>query len=343
MYENGSISLQEIIDTLPHKFKNGTNVKIIFNAFLKQYNKIIASYVDSMLKFEIDSAVGDQLDKIGKNFLVSRGDLSDEDYRTQIKLYWAIYTASGNIGKINTILVDYFDLSKDIIYIYEDGNANVVIDLNKNNTIEDITSMVSTIILSTKPLGVGFKIEPYSSTKITDTYLTHTIESIIDRWFYSYMTTGVLMDDAKHLYDTYYGNVAIDRYESTTKLPPIEYEEVEDENVDLVLQQGYYEIIDADGSQYSVYVGDDLLIDDNEVITDVSGYVRLQGVKFPCSVAIRSYPTLNNNAEDAYIELESDFPSSTAVKSLNRIFYAYMEIESNFPLVKATRTVTEIS
>jgi len=99
------------------------------------------------------------------------------------------------------------------------------------------------------------------------------------------------------------------------------YIEVSNENVDLYLRKGYYEIIDADNNQYSIFVNDNLEISDNQVIKDIAGYVRLQGVTFPCKVAIRNFPTLSGNTKDAFIEIESDFPSVIASKNLKKVVW----------------------
>lgn len=103
----------------------------------------------------------------------------------------------------------------------------------------------------------------------------------------------------------------------------IEYCDIEDENKDIPLINAYYEIVDNNGNQYSVRVAEDLAIADGQVIRDASGFVRVQGVKFPCLVAIRKYPIVTNNTEGAiFLEVESDFEnrgSSTAIKNLKQI------------------------
>ena len=84
LYQNGTISIKEILDSLPHKFKNGKNVRIIFEAYLKQYNKIMETYVKAMNGFGLAGATGDQLDKIGNNFSIHRNAMSDR-WRTRAR------------------------------------------------------------------------------------------------------------------------------------------------------------------------------------------------------------------------------------------------------------------
>lgn len=213
LYQNGTISIEEILNSLPHKFKNGKNVRIIFEAYLKQYNKIMATYIKAMNGFGLESSEGDQLDKIGSNFSIYRNAMTDSEYREQIKLYWAVYQASGNIQRISDIFISYFDLNKDIVYIRESGNANIVLELNANNTIPNITTKLNNIINTTKPLGVGFGILLYVSTSFKDTYLGKNIETIVDRYYIPNMENTKLLDNNRYLYGTFFGNIAIDNYQ----------------------------------------------------------------------------------------------------------------------------------
>ena len=213
LYQNGTISIKEILDSLPHKFKNGKNVRIIFEAYLKQYNKIMETYIKAMNGFSLNGATGDQLDKIGNNFSIRRNAMSDSEYKEQIKLYWAVYQASGNIKRISDIFINYFDLNKDIVYIREDGNANITLELNANNTIPNITTTLNTIMNETKPLGVGFGVILYASTSFKDKYLGKNIETIIDRYYIPTMNNNLLLDNNQYLYSTFFANVAIDNYQ----------------------------------------------------------------------------------------------------------------------------------
>lgn len=93
-------------------------------------------------------------------------------------------------------------------------------------------------------------------------------------------------------------------------------------DTDLELKQAYYELVDNNDNEYRRYVGSDLYIEEGDVITDVAGYVRLQGVELPCKVAIRDYPTLSGNTSgETYLELVSNFDNSgstVATKSLEK-------------------------
>jgi hypothetical protein len=94
------------------------------------------------------------------------------------------------------------------------------------------------------------------------------------------------------------------------------YQIITDISQDIELKEGYYEIVDNENSQYSVKINSDLFIKDGEVIENLAGYVRLKGVKVPCKLAIREFPTLTNNTSNNFLEMNSNFPSSKTVKSL---------------------------
>lgn len=212
MVKDGYVSLEEVLESLPHKFQKGKNVKIIFEAYLKQYNKILNSYVQSNLMFNIDKAVGDQLDRIGKNFLVRRGNDNDDDYRQNIKLAWVVLKASGNIYNLNKIFLEYLGLDKDVVSIYEKGNANIVLELNRNNSAPNIVSAINSIIAFGKPVGVGFAVEPFTSITILDTYEQYMLDMLIDRWKNRFMNDDLVMRNELHMYDTYYMNISVDKY-----------------------------------------------------------------------------------------------------------------------------------
>ncbi|MGL5752643.1 MAG: hypothetical protein ACRCXT_19050, partial [Paraclostridium sp.] len=175
------IKVEDIIEVLPHKFRNGKNVKIIIDAYYKQYYKMINTLVVSVLCYNLDRAKGEQLDKIGSNFLVRRDNLSDDDYRNKIKLTFAIYKASGSIYNISKIFIDYLGVDLSVLKIYEAGGAKIVLELDRNNALGgNLVNAINDIIQFSKPVGVGFSIEPFSSASILDKYSVMAIESEID-------------------------------------------------------------------------------------------------------------------------------------------------------------------
>lgn len=211
------IRIEDIIETLPHKFRNGKNVKIIIDAYYKQYYKMINTLIASVLCYNLDNAMGEQLDRIGSNFMVRRDNLDDESYRQKIKLTFAIYKVSGNIYNISRIFIDYLGIDLSVMKIYEAGNAKMVLELNRDTTIGGgIVSAINDIVQFSKPVGVGFSIEPFSSVSIIDKYVQMQIESEIDRFNKRYMLSDKIMDNAYHMYSTYYMNIAVDRYLPST-------------------------------------------------------------------------------------------------------------------------------
>lgn len=206
--------LEEVLQSLPHKFQKGKNVKIIFEAYLKQYNNILNSYAQANAVYNINKAQGDQLDRIGKNFLVQRNNKSDDDFRQNIKMTWAILKASGNVESLNKVFLDYLNLDKDIIVIKEKDNANIILELNRNTFETKIINAINAIMKFGKPVGVGFSIDSFSSFTILDTYSKDTdqLNIFIDRYYNQFMSDDIIMDNNLFMYDTYYMNTGVDKY-----------------------------------------------------------------------------------------------------------------------------------
>lgn len=206
------VTLEEVLESLPHKFQNGKNVKIIFNSYLKQYNNILNSYIQSNLMYNIDNAKGDQLDRIGRNFLVKRGNQKDDEYRNSIKLTWAVLKSSGNVYNLNKVFLEYLGLDKDVISIKELDNAKIILELNRNNSAQNIISSINAIMKFSKPVGVGFAVEPFTNIAIIDTYSEIALDSLIDRWKNIFMDDSKVMKNELHMWNTYYMNISVDKY-----------------------------------------------------------------------------------------------------------------------------------
>lgn len=176
------ITIKDIMDTMPHKFKSAKNARIILEAYLKQYNAMVTTLRDIVLNFDIDKATGKQLDKIGANYLTERRpNESEEDYRNRIKLAYIVLQISGNIHNMSNVFKNYLSFDKDLIKVYEAGNAKMVLELNKDKEFQrSILTIINEIVKFGKPLGVGFSIEPYSSVVILDTYKERTISATLD-------------------------------------------------------------------------------------------------------------------------------------------------------------------
>lgn len=219
--DNPHITIEEVLETLPHKFRSGKNVKIILDAYLKQYNKMLETYADSIVLYNIDKATGDQLDRIGSNFMVRRDNKDDDGYRYDIKLTYAILKTSGNIKNISDVFSDYLGIDIDSIRIYEHGSANIVLDINREYVFPiDIIGVANSIIKFAKPVGVGFNIEQFTNIKFIDTHSGFMnnldgIELLIDRVKKGYMIQKNYMDDDLSLNEDYFYDIGIDRYESS--------------------------------------------------------------------------------------------------------------------------------
>lgn len=176
------LTIKDIMATMPHKFKNAKNATIIMEAYLKQYNQMVKTLMDILINFDINKATGDMLDKIGTNVMTLRkSNENDDDYRNRIKLAYITLKVSGNIKNFSTVFNDYLNIDKDVLQIKELGNANVSLEFNRESGFDSkMVLMINEIIRFSKPVGVGFSIDPYSSVVILDTYKDSTVDAIFD-------------------------------------------------------------------------------------------------------------------------------------------------------------------
>ena len=202
--------LDIIMSQMPHKFQNGRNTKIIMGVYIKQINLLVDVFNKLKLCFNLDNATGNQLDVIGSNFLVYRGNLTDEQYRKSIHLALDVFRASGSIARINQILKVQFPQSASILQ--ELGEANVALEENRgSSTGDNIISQAVEILNFTKPLGVGFAIQTYLNINLIDTY--DTLKEIeLNRYHDRYYNKEKLMNNDYFLYDVGEYSFSVDSY-----------------------------------------------------------------------------------------------------------------------------------
>ncbi|MGL5190263.1 MAG: hypothetical protein ACRC7S_11520 [Cetobacterium sp.] len=228
--EHPHVTIEEVLETLPHKFRSGKNVKIILDAYLKQYNKMLETYADSVILYNIDRATGDQLDRIGSNFMVRRDNANDDIYRDNIKLSYAIYKTSGNIANISKVFLEHLGINLEHLRVVESGNANIILELDRSYQFKhNIVDIVNNIISFSKPVGVGFSIEQFTNINIVDTYSGFTgitsggIDMLIDRVKKKYLIQKYFMDDNLSLNEDYFYDIGIDRYKTSIGSMVISY------------------------------------------------------------------------------------------------------------------------
>lgn len=209
-------NIDEVIQSLPHKYHSAENIRKIINVYLKFYNRFINSIEAQLNCFDINTATGDALTKLGNNFLVDRGNFDDEQYRLNIKLAWAVYKISGSIKEFSTVFRDYLNLDTSILNIYEDeNNANIFLDINRNNNItSNVLTTINEVITFAKPVGVGFNVRTYSSGNILDTYTKEDIayDFQYERNKKRYMVDNVIMESNSYMWDSYFGVLSKDSW-----------------------------------------------------------------------------------------------------------------------------------
>jgi hypothetical protein len=138
--------------------------------------------------FNIDTAVGKQLDILGKYTGVSRelySSLSDEDYRFLIKMAIVKNSTNGSLKEIDDLFTLFFD-SQIIVF----DNQDMSITITYDPAISSIITVAKTNRIIPKPAGIKIILTPFSDvvnsvwyTKITtnnsDLIITYDSEIMI--------------------------------------------------------------------------------------------------------------------------------------------------------------------
>ena len=179
---------------------------------------------------------------------------------------------------------------------------------------DSVTSTSSTTLATSKAIKTAYDkgVSAYNLAKTKEPIISKKTGFNLDK------SDSLSLDSSSTLATSKAVKTAYDK--QVARLSSGGYVEVTDIDTDFILQIGYYEGVDSQGTQFSVRVDSTLEIPENSPIKDVSGYVRLQGVKMPCKLAIREYPTLTDNTAGlVLLEIESNFENSgdtEAIKSL---------------------------
>ncbi|MGL5050781.1 MAG: hypothetical protein ACRC6E_09200, partial [Fusobacteriaceae bacterium] len=191
---NSEVTLIEILESLPHKFRNGKNVKIIFEAYVKQYNSLWKSYIDLMQKNSIHVATGNHLDIIGRNFKVFRGKMDDKQYRQEILFMWGVLKSSGNVHQLNRLFTDFLSFDDANSELVEFSNANIVLRVNRSSSEGYLLNKLTDVLKTAKPVGVGYKIEQYTDMVLLDRYFgvaDSDSDVLIDRYETALLVEGI--------------------------------------------------------------------------------------------------------------------------------------------------------
>lgn len=103
--------------------------------------------------FDVDTAIGEQLDIIGKFVGIGRFNLNDELYRTIIKFKILKNNIGVSMKEIDDAVYAYFGTS-----IIVNNNKNMSITYIVNNNLSDLIPILISEDLLPAPLGVGVNV-----------------------------------------------------------------------------------------------------------------------------------------------------------------------------------------
>ena len=148
---------QNAIDLLLPQFSESDNIKAILAGWLSPAPQFQKTVNDIIASRNIDTAEGTQLDLLGKLLNVYRMDMSDDDYRIDIKRQIIINRANGTLN--NFIELMGLVLPEDAIYeVVESYPASFRVVIY---TPQDVVN--SSLVSAISPIGVSgiFLNNPY--------------------------------------------------------------------------------------------------------------------------------------------------------------------------------------
>lgn len=162
------------------QYRGRPHARAMIKAFVKQMlmNQIPQKMEDA---FDLEQAIGKQLDILGKRLGVTRnvylrnGDpttLTDTDFRTFIKLQAARMTLSSSLWDIQTLLLDFFSGSIRAL-----DNLNMTMDYFVFGESNILVNVLIKQDMLPRPMGVGIKVVydlPYKDVYGFQTYKTQS-------------------------------------------------------------------------------------------------------------------------------------------------------------------------
>lgn len=167
-------------DLLIVQYRGKPKARSMIEALVEQ---VLMDQLPSQLEdaFDLDTAVGRQLDILGSRLGVSRnvylrnGDpitLNDTDFRTFIKLQAARMTLTSSLWDIQSLLIDFF---QDQIRVFD--NLNMTMDYFVFGESSTLISVLIKQDMLPRPTGVGIKAVydlPYKKVYGFQTYSTQS-------------------------------------------------------------------------------------------------------------------------------------------------------------------------
>lgn len=165
----------DALKRLPYQFKDAENWGKLITILGDKYQELYDVFTDVEGAFDIDTAVGDQLDKIGEFLGFPRYGYGDSDYRKILKVIAAIlFPNRGNAKTLLDICHALLDPDLEQLIYQENYPASYIITLIGNNL--PLIEALKILLPYGKPAGVGM----------------HVVEAVVDAFKYDDADNPVL-------------------------------------------------------------------------------------------------------------------------------------------------------
>lgn len=153
----------EGLDNLVQQFKSKENLEAFLTAFLDQCQDVENASFELIDERTLDAAVGAQLDGIGEIVGLDRGGLSDEDYRTRLRVQIRINKSDGTIDTLLGIVALLENDPLELTEYYPAAMEIFVIEIQSD------PETLARIIADARWAGVGCDLH-YTTDTLTNTF-----------------------------------------------------------------------------------------------------------------------------------------------------------------------------
>lgn len=169
------------IEKLLYQFKDKTNINSILTTYLEQSQSTQDAYEEMLDERSVFTAVGVQLDMIGKLVGEERFGRNDDDYRVAIFIKISINSSDGTIPSIRQIIGTLTGLSDDQIRFVEHYPAGVYIYLETEDRNELLVETVRKLLPVSVNLGyIGYGTNDLAFTPYDTEYEEVTLDTNTD-------------------------------------------------------------------------------------------------------------------------------------------------------------------
>lgn len=170
--------VQEARDNLLEQFKGKQTLQDILDAFTGQVQEVEDMLFELVDERFLDSAVGEQLDGLGRIIGLLRGGLDDDAYRTRLRAEIRILISSGTTEDILAIFVLILPPGTGLVFS-EDPNTPATLELDITDPIAGSLGSDASRVLQTSKAGAVRAILSWflSATDTLQFTVSGTVES----------------------------------------------------------------------------------------------------------------------------------------------------------------------